>query len=85
VILEITTIHNFLTQSTTLVIITNQVRIYKTRYIRVCSGNKMIVLTTIQDVMIKLIHNIIYHDHHWPGTHRIQLNNQEEGYTDKLS
>jgi hypothetical protein len=43
----------------------------------------MIVLTVIQDIMMKPVHDIIQRYHHWPGTHSIPPTNQEEEYTAK--
>jgi hypothetical protein len=43
----------------------------------------MIVLTTIQDIMMKPIHDILQHYHHWLGTHPIPPTNQEEEYMAK--
>jgi hypothetical protein len=46
------------------------------------AGNK-IVLTMIQDIIIKPVHDIIQRYYRSPGTHPIPPTNQEEEYTAK--
>jgi hypothetical protein len=43
----------------------------------------MIVLMTIQDIMMKPVHDIIQLYHRWAGTHPIPSTNQNEEYTAK--
>jgi hypothetical protein len=37
----------------------------------------------IQDIMMKVVHDIIQHYHCWPGTDTIPPTNQQEEYTAK--
>jgi RecA/RadA recombinase len=75
---ETTKTTNFTSQSSTQIIITNQVRIHK----QVLQSSSVAEindnLMTIQDIMMKLVHDIIHHYHHLPGTHLIPPTNQEE-------